>query len=103
MRKFAIVLALIMMLGVSGCNSEMNSEGDPSITQSSSVRAESTQSSSTLSQQSTPASLPAGSETSVATIFEKADFLPDREPAVFQISEARKIGDEIHLLKKVII
>lgn len=36
-----------------------------------------------------------------ATIFEKADFLPDREPAVFQIKDARKIGDAVHLLYKV--
>lgn len=36
-----------------------------------------------------------------STIFEKADFLPDREPAVFQIKDVRKIGDAVHLLYTV--
>lgn len=35
---------------------------------------------------------------SAASIFEKADFLPEREPAVFQIKDVRKIGDAVHLL-----
>lgn len=33
-----------------------------------------------------------------STIFEKANFLPDREPAVFQLKDVRKIGDAVHLL-----
>lgn len=36
-----------------------------------------------------------------STIFEKADFLSDREPAVFQIKDIRKIGDTVHLLYTV--
>ena len=33
-----------------------------------------------------------------ASIFEKADFLSERKPAVFQIKDVRKIGDAVHLL-----
>lgn len=73
MRKSIATLALVIMLCVSGCNSEMNSEGNPSITQSSSVRAESAESSSTISQQSTPASSPISSETSVASTTNSPD------------------------------
>lgn len=36
-----------------------------------------------------------------ATIFEKADFLPDREPAAFRLKDVRKIGDAVHLLYTV--
>ncbi len=32
-----------------------------------------------------------------ASIFEKADFLPKREPAVFKLKDVRKIGDAVHL------
>lgn len=40
----------------------------------------------------------ADGNSTTATIFEKADFLPAREPAVFQIKDVRKIGDAVHLL-----
>lgn len=40
----------------------------------------------------------ADGNSTAATIFEKADFLPEREPAVFRIKDVRKIGDAVHLL-----
>lgn len=43
----------------------------------------------------------ADGNSSTATIFEKADFLPERTPAVFQIKDIRKIGDAVHLLYTV--
>ena len=40
----------------------------------------------------------ADGNSAAASIFEKADFLPVREPAVFKIKDVRKIGDAVHLL-----
>lgn len=40
----------------------------------------------------------ADGSTTAATIFEKADFLPERRPAAFKIKDVRKIGDTVHLL-----
>lgn len=39
----------------------------------------------------------ADGNSAAASIFEKADFLPERKPAVFQIKDVRKIGDTVHL------
>ena len=40
----------------------------------------------------------ADGNSAAASIFEKADFLAVREPAVFKIKDVRKIGDAVHLL-----
>lgn len=67
MRKFAVVLALIMFLCASGCNSDMSSEVTSSNGQASSVSTESTADSSTSFQQDVPESMSAGSKTSSAS------------------------------------
>lgn len=39
----------------------------------------------------------ADGNSSTATIFEKADFLPERAPAVFMLKDVRSIGNAVHL------
>lgn len=73
MKKNSAALALIMLLGASGCNAEMNFEDATSITQSSSVRVESAENGSTIFQQSTSASSPTSSETLAASMTNSTD------------------------------
>lgn len=39
----------------------------------------------------------ADGNSSAATIFEKADFLPERTPAVFELKNVRRVGNAVHL------
>lgn len=89
MKKFSAALALMITLGVSGCNSEMNPESNPNITQNSSVQAESTENGSAASRQSAPAGSSASWEISAAGT-EKESVVPPYTTAREEVSEPVK-------------